>query len=429
VSTKLAVTRRAFDRLRREVERARDEIVAFAADLIRIPTINPPGEGYRECAELLGGRLERFGFDVDYVVAEDRPEHTKEHPRVNVIGRRGDIGARPRVHLNGHIDVVPAGAGWSVDPFGGEVRDGRLYGRGACDMKAGIAAAVYAVECLRRAGIDLAGTAEVSGTVDEESGGYAGVGHLAELGRIGAASTDYVIIPEPLDVDRICVGHRGVYWFEVRAKGRVAHGSMPFLGVNAIERIGRFLDAVRNELEPALRARTTSMPVVPPEARRATININSIHGGQAGQTPQTPCVADSCSAVFDRRFLIEEGFDEARAEIQRLVDRLAEQFPDSTFELEDLMVVHPVQTPSDSPLIHALERSIQTVLGREPAIIASPGTYDQKHIARIGKLEHAVAYGPGILELAHQADEYCEIDDLLRATEVIGLAVLDVMKT
>src|SRR5581483_2904996 len=143
-------------------------------------------------------------------------------------------------------------------------------------------------------------------TVDEESGGLAGVGWLAATGRIASGRTDFVIIPEPLGVDRICVGHRGVYWFEVTARGRIAHGSMPFLGVNAITGMGRFLQRVRDELEPALGARLTAVPVVPPAARHATININGIDGGQPVGGIQTPCVADVCRAVFDRRFLLEE---------------------------------------------------------------------------------------------------------------------------
>ena len=220
---------------------------------------------------------------------------------------------------------MPAGDGWTVDPFGGLVRDGKIYGRGVCDMKAGIAAAVFAAEAIERAGVRLPGTIEISGTVDEESGGFAGVAHLAERGRIAKGRTDFVIIPEPLNVDRICIGHRGVYWFEVTARGRIGHGSMPFLGVSAIDGMGRLLQSVRDELMPALASRRTSVPVVPPGARHATINVNGIEGGQPVDGIQTPCVADLCRAVFDRRFLIEEGFDATKAEIAALVERVAAQ--------------------------------------------------------------------------------------------------------
>jgi succinyl-diaminopimelate desuccinylase len=410
------------DAVRREVENAREEMVDFAAELVRVPSVNPPGDAYREAAEALGRRLAAFGFDVDYLVAADHPDHSDRHPRVNVVGLRRGRGLRPLLHLNGHLDVVPAGDGWSLDPFSGVVRDGRLYGRGTSDMKAGIAAALYAAECVRRAGVALEGSVEVSGTVDEESGGFAGTAFLCETGRISSDRVDHVIIPEPLGVDRICVGHRGVYWFEVTAHGRVAHGSMPFLGVSAIERMGRFLESVRTELLPELARRTTRMPVIPEGARKATLNVNSIVGGQAGQSLQTPCVADRCSAVFDRRFLPEEGFEATKTEIDALLKRMGEGF-----ELRDLMVVHPVETPAGSPLIATLKRTIPEVLGRDATLIASPGTYDHKHVTRLGGISHCIAYGPGILELAHQIDEYCEIEDLVRSTEVLALTLLDLL--
>ena len=416
------------DRVLAAVEAIQDEAVAFTSALIRIPTINPPGECYEDCARFIGQTLGALDFAIEYHAAEGRPEHTRTHPRVNVIGTRAGRTARPLVHLNGHFDVVPAGNGWTVDPFGGEVREGRIWGRGACDMKAGIAAAVFAVEAIRRAGVALNGSVEISGTVDEESGGFAGVAWLAEQGRISADRTDFAIIPEPLYVDRICIGHRGVYWFEVQTRGRIAHGSMPFHGVSAIDHLGLVLERMRTELQPALARRRTEMPVIPPGARQATLNVNGISGGQPVDGIQTPCVADRCRAVFDRRFLLEEGFDRTRAEIVDLLDGLAREVPGFSYDLRDLMVVHPTRTPDGSPVIGALERALQRVLGRS-SLVASPGTYDQKHFARIAGVPHCVAYGPGILDLAHQPDEYCDITDLMDATRVIALAVLELTGT
>jgi succinyl-diaminopimelate desuccinylase len=417
------------DRVLSAVDAAADEIVAFTSALIQVPTSNPPGENYAECARLIGNTLAASGFAVDYVVADGRPEHTSAHPRVNVVGlRRGQV-ERPAVHLNGHFDVVPPGAGWTVDPFEGVVRDGRIYGRGACDMKAGIAAAVFAAEAIRRAGIVLNGSVEISGTVDEESGGFAGAAWLAERRRLSSDRIDYVIIPEPLNVDRICIGHRGVYWFEVITHGRIAHGSMPFLGVSAIEHMGVILDRVRRDLLPVLASRTTAMPVMPPEARHPTLNINGVWGGQPVNHLPTPCVADVCRAVFDRRFLLEEGFEATKAEIEALLQRAAAETPSLAYELRDIMVVHPVQTPNGSPVVASLERHIQQVLGRRATHVASPGTYDHKHVDRIGGIRDCVAYGPGILDLAHQPDEWCGVEDLVNATKVLALTILELTGT
>jgi succinyl-diaminopimelate desuccinylase len=414
----------SIERITAEVDRAADEIVKYTQDLVRIPTVNPPGDQYAACAAFIGDDLNRRGYDVEYIAAEGLPEHTRRHPRVNVVGSRRGSSGGPVVHLNGHFDVVPAGDGWTMDPFAGTIRDGRIYGRGVCDMKAGIAAAVFAMDAIARAGIELPGAVEISGTVDEESGGFAGVAYLARVGRLAAARTDFVIIPEPLNVDRICVGHRGVYWFELTARGRIAHGSMPFLGVSAIEGMNDVIAAIRRDLKPKLRQRITAMPVVPEEARHATININGIDGGQAVDGIQTPCVADRCRAVFDRRFLLEERFEEVHAEIAELIQRT---LGNVDYEVRDLMVVDPVRTPDGSPLVRALDRAIDRVLGTKPRLVASPGTYDHKHVARIAGVRHCVAYGPGELELAHQPDESCSIADLLNATKVLALATLDLM--
>ncbi len=418
---------RAADRVLAEVEAARDEIVAFTADMIRVPTVNPPGDAYPECAELIGRRMARAGLAVQYIAAEGRPEHTAAHPRVNVVGRGEGRADRPRLHLNGHFDVVPPGDGWTVDPFAGVVRDGRIYGRGASDMKSGIAAALFAIEAIRRAGIGLAGAVDISATVDEESGGFAGVAHLCETGVISAAETGYAIIPEPFGPTRVCVGHRGVYWFDIVAHGHAAHGSMSHLGRSAIDDMGTLLEAIRTRLGPDLAARRSDLPVVPDASRHPSLNVNAITGGQAGAATQSPCVADHCVVTFDRRFIPEEDFDEVRAEIERLVAATEHDDPARRFTIKDRMIVHPVHAPPGSPLVAALSNAVGAVCGRPPELVASPGTYDQKHFARIAGIEHCVAYGPGPLEEAHQPDESCAIDDLVASTQVLALTAMELV--
>ena len=410
------------ERIIRAADSLIDEAVEFTRELIRIPTVNPPGEFYEDGARCIGRWLNRAGFTSEYIAAEGMPEHTVRHPRLNVIGRKEGQGAGKTLHLNGHFDVVPAGRGWTKDPFGAEVADGRIYGRGTCDMKAGLAAALFAVEALRRAGVETAGAIEISGTVDEESGGYAGVAYLCKTGRVTAQNTHFAIIPEPLNVDRICVGHRGVYWFDVVTHGRIAHGSMPYLGHSAIDDMGAILEAVRTELQPELARRLTKVPVVPELSRRATLNVNTVSGGQVGEEVQSPCVADRAHAIFDRRFLLEEGFDQAKAEIQRLLESVAARVPGLRYDLSDRMVVHPTATPENSPVTQALQSAISRVLKKEAQIIASPGTYDQKHFDRIGHIPHTVAYGPGILDLAHQPDEWVGIEDLKNSIAVLAIA-------
>ena len=406
------------------VDELADEMVEFTRQLVRIPTVNPPGENYKDCAHFIADKLKDFGYEVSFIEATGRPECSAQHPRINVIGHFHGATFHPTLHFNGHIDVVPPGAGWTLDPFAAEVRNGRIYGRGVTDQKAGIAASLFAIEAIQRAGIRLIGSIEQSATVDEESGGLAGVAYLAEHGFVRPDLVDYVIITEPLDYDRICLGHRGVYWFEVLMHGRIAHGSMPFLGASAIDRMARLIEQVERQLKPKLAGRRTRMPVEPEGARSATINVNSILGGQDPDAPQTPCVADLCRAVFDRRFLIEENLGDVRLEIGDLIETLRAHDAELQYELKDLLIVHPTMTSPESQLVKTMSGAVKQTIGREPPLIASPGTYDQKHFARIAGIEQCIAYGPGILKLAHQRDEYCEIEHLVAACKAMAVGAM-----
>ena len=409
------------DKVVAEVEALRDELVHLTARLVRVPTVNPPGEHYVHAIHMLSEELRRHGYAIEHVAPRGA---AREHPRVNVIARKDGTSPRPTLHFNGHIDVVPAGEGWDRDPFSGAVADGRVWGRGSSDQKAGIAASIFAVEAIRRAGVHLRGTVEQSVTVDEESGGLAGMAELCEQGRISRERTDFVVITEPLGVDRVCLGHRGVYWFEVVAHGRTAHGSMPTLGRNAANAMARFIARVQGELAPRLASRRTAVPVEPASARSPSINLNSLHAGQSVDDEQTPCVPDRAVAVFDRRFIQEESLDDVRAEIASLLDRQRGEDGDIRWEVRERMTVEPVATPREARVVGALGAAIQAVRRQPATLIASPGTYDQKHVVRIAGVEECVAYGPGVLETAHQPNEYVEIADLVDATKVMALATM-----
>ncbi|WP_426043028.1 acetylornithine deacetylase/succinyl-diaminopimelate desuccinylase family protein [Brevundimonas sp. TWP2-3-4b1] len=406
------------------IEQRTDDLVQLTRDLIRFPTINPPGDAYRPCAEYIGDRLKARGFQIEYVRAHGAPGDTDQFPRINIMARWEGSRPGPCVHFNSHIDVVETGSGWTVDPFEGVVRDGRVYGRGACDMKGGLASSIIAVEALIDSGLDLPGALEISGTVDEESGGYGGVAYLAERGWFSKPRVDHVIIPEPLNVDRVCIGHRGVWWAEIETKGRIAHGSMPFLGDSAIRHMNAVMQTFEDKLYPAMAARHSDMPVVPEGARQSTMNINSIHGGQGEDFEglPAPCVADSSRMVIDRRFLIEEQLDDVKGEIVALLDGLVNTRPEFAYQIRDLFEVAPSMADRDGPVASATAQAVERVLGRKAQFVCSPGTYDQKHIDRIGKLKDCIAYGPGILDLAHQPDEWVGIDDMVSAAKVMARA-------
>ncbi|MCB1407230.1 MAG: acetylornithine deacetylase/succinyl-diaminopimelate desuccinylase family protein, partial [Rhodobacteraceae bacterium] len=294
-----------------------------------------------------------------------------------------------------------------------------------CDMKGGLAASIVAVEAFLETFPDFAGAIEISGTADEESGGYGGVAYLAEQGFFSPQRVQHVIIPEPLQKDRVCLGHRGGWWAEIETFGEIAHGCMPFLGDCAVRHMGAVLDTFENRLFPAMAARRTDMPVVPEGARSSTMNINSIHGGQPERAPDSTalpshCVPDSCRIVIDRRYLVEETLDGVRDEITGLLDDLKRDRPRFDYALRELNHVIPSMTDRDAPVARTVAAAISSVLGVEAEFVASPGSYDQKHIDRIGKLKNCVAYGPGLLELAHKPDEYVGVDDMMDSAAVMA---------
>jgi succinyl-diaminopimelate desuccinylase len=232
-----------------------------------------------------------------------------------------------------------------------------------------------------------------------------------------------------LNVDRVCIGHRGVWWAEIETMGRQAHGSMPFLGDSAIRHMSAVLEKFEHQLYPALAARRSDMPVVPPGARQSTLNINSVHGGEGEEFEglPSPCVADSCRIVIDRRFLIEEDLESVRGEVAALLDGLADERKNFRYTMRDLFSVQPSMADRDGPVATATAKAVRRVLGRDAEIVCSPGTYDQKHVDRIGRLKECIAYGPGVLDLAHQPDEWVGIKDMVDSAKVMALSATELL--
>ena len=410
-----------------EIESRKEDLIQLTQDLIRIPTINPPCGNYLEICEYLEKRLKSSGFETQMIRAKGAIADSDKYPRWNIIGRYEGKNSGDCVHFNSHTDVVEVGNGWTTDPFGAELRDGKIFGRGACDMKGGLATSIIAAEAFIATYPNFNGSIEISGTADEESGGFGGVAYLAEKGHF--KNVDHVIIPEPLNVDRVCLGHRGVWWAEIETHGRIAHGSMPFLGDCAVRHMGAVVASFEDKLYPAMAARFTKMPVVPEGAKQSTLNINSIHGGQneGNEGLPAPCVPDSCRMIIDRRFLVEEDLGNVKSEIYDILHELETSREGFRYEIRDMLEVIPSMTDKDAPVVKATAAAIEEVLGKEPDFICSPGTYDQKHIDRIGKLKDCIAYGPGILELAHQPDEYVAVEDMMNSAKVMATAAYNLL--
>jgi len=207
---------------------------------------------------------------------------------------------------------------------------------------------------------------------------------------------------------------------------------MPFLGDCAVRHMGAVLNEFEQSLFPTLAERRTEHPVVPDGARNSTMNINSVHGGleeaEADYTGMpSALVPDRCRLVIDRRFLIEESLDEVRDEVHGILKHVESERDGFRYDVRELYSVLPTVTEKSAPVVSAVAEAIEATLGQTPSYVLSPGTYDQKHIDRIGRLSNCIAYGPGILELAHQPDEYVDIQDMLDATKVMARSLVSLL--
>jgi succinyl-diaminopimelate desuccinylase len=399
------------------VDELAPRLVELLQELIRIPTVNPPGDGYEELCAALRATFDGLGYETEIVrVPEGRLAELAPlgggRPRPSLLATLDGPRPGPTVHLNGHYDVVPVGNDWTRDPFGGELDDGWIYGRGAADMKSGLAAQVIAVEALRRTG--WAGRIVQSAVPDEETVGLenAGMGFLVEQGRLDGA--DAVIITEPFGPDGVGIGHKGAIWGEITIHGKQAHGSSPRLGVNAIEAMARYLARLDAELRPLLEERVTELGVTPPEPR-STLSFDTIAGGAA-----TNIVPDRCTVTFNRRLLPGEDLETARAELLGPLDGLRHSY-------RELYSTEPTLVSADEPVVQAACRAVRA-LGLQPRLLISAGSDDQRFVVHRAGITNSLVYGPGTTALSHVSDERISVGDLVLATKGLALILAEVLQ-
>jgi len=397
------------------VDELSGELVELLQALIRLPTVNPPGEGYEAFVGDFARRLDALGYETQvHRVPDDELETLAPHgnglPRPSLIATLTQ-GDGPTVHLNGHYDVVPVGNDWTRDPFGGELSDGWIYGRGAADMKSGLAAQVIAAEALRRVG--FSGTIVQSAVPDEETVGVrnAGMGWLVEQGLIEG---DALIITEPFGPDGVGIGHKGAIWGEVTIHGKQAHGSSPRLGVNAVEAMARYLARLDAELRPKLEQRVTDYGVTPDEPR-STLSFDTIHGGAA-----TNIVPDRCTVTFNRRLIPGEDLDTAREELLAPLDGLR-------YDYREIYSTEPVLVGEQEPVVQAACRAVRD-LGLEPRILISAGSDDQRFVVNGAGITNSLVYGPGTTGLSHVSDERISVEDLILGTKGLALILADLLE-
>lgn len=413
-----------------QVDLLKDDMIKTLQEMVRIPTVNPPGEGYGDFKEYILQLLDHLGYETEVieVPSELLPELAptgRGLPRYNILGRLfGSNKNGQRVCLNAHYDVVPVGNGWTVDPFGGELIDGKLYGRGSSDMKSGLVMQIFAVEALRRSGIPWFGEIIQCVVPDEETAGNrnAGTGYLVEQGIIGRDTMDAVIITEPFGPDGIGIGHKGAIWGEITVFGKQAHGSQPLRGINAVELMAEFLHLVKEYLQPKLRSRTTDLNVIPEESIHSTLAFDTIKGGV---TPNI--IPDRCSVTFNRRLLPDETVEGARNEIHELLTLMKHKDPRFRYEYREFYTTEHVLVPETIPVAQ-VAKNVITELGMSPKFLITAGTDDQRFVVNDAGIQNCIIYGPGQTSQAHQADEHIDIDDLVISTKALALMMHQMLR-
>ncbi|HEY8475386.1 MAG TPA: M20 family metallopeptidase [Chloroflexota bacterium] len=373
--------------------RRAQEALDLARSLVRIPSENPVGSE-RACAEFVAGWLEQHG--VSPCLDEVQPG------RPNVVARVGE-GPEPPLVFVAHLDTVPAGEGWSVDPFSAEVRDGRLYGRGAADMKGGVAAALVA---FREAATVASGRRPVVflGTVDEEGPHMLGITRLIEQGHVRRDSL--VVCTEPTDL-RLILAHKGAMWYRIRARGRMSHAGNPHLGVDANHGLVATLLAVKEAIG--------DLPHEHPLLGRPSVTIGYMAGGF-----KTNVVPDQAVAEVDVRLVPPMAGGDAEAILAAACRKGEEVVRGVRLEWERMSRDRPpVEADPSSPVAEGLRRAFRVVTGRPVVEAGYPAYTDAAMVAAALGNDQWVLFGPGHLDQAHTVDEWAEAEQIGTAAEVL----------
>lgn len=392
------------ERVLREIQR--EEVVRLAQDLVRIPSyLGIPGVE-TGLAEYIAAYLQRQGVKSELEEIFDG--------RCNVYGSLPGTGRGQRLLFCGHLDTVPP-HNMEIEPFAAYLDDGKIYGRGAVDMKGGLAAMLAAMAALKRAGAVLAGEVHFAGVVGEESPNTSeGARALAAKSKVA----DMAIIGEATSL-HIAAAHKGMEWLKIEVKGKAAHGSVPEKGVNAIIKAARIIQAIEQELVPRLKDR------VHPLLGSPTLNIGRIQGGILNNI-----VPDSCWFSLDRRWIPGETLEDVLGELQAVIDKLKAKDP----ELEAVLVEQqetvgrgPMEIPLDHPLIKALATVIDQQFAARPVTKGVVYWTDAAHLARADI--PTVVFGPGDIAQAHAAVEYIDADQIYQAARIYALTALKVCGT
>ena len=383
-------------------------------ELVKIPTVNPPGENYAEIVDFLDEKCKSLGMKTKVVkVPKRRVEqivsNAEDFPRLNLIAH-WDVGAAKTVHFNAHYDVVPVAGEWRFDnPFSGKIDGEWLYGRGSDDMKDAIAALLFAIQTLQDIDIKPLFNIECSFTCDEETGGQLGAGYIVEKKLVKA---DYVVNCEGGTEMNIGNGHNGVLWFDVVVEGKAAHGSQPDRGVNAFEKTAELV-SVLQRLKRRLKSPDRAFILPDGTERFPTLNIGGTFHGTEGDKVNT--VPARLSFSIDRRITPNEKIELAELELREAIEGACEFYKDLNVDAQAILRIHPCLTDTESPLARGFADAVRMIRHRKPKFKTTAGFTDLHYFVNTGL--QGVGYGPRG-EGGHAINERVFIPDLVRTSAI-----------
>jgi len=392
-----------------------DEEVRFVQELVRVPTDTPPGDNAPH-AERTAELLAKMGLPAEKhpVPAQDVRAYGLQSI-TNLIVRRPFADGGPVIALNAHGDVVPPGEGWTHDPYGGEVVDGKLYGRASAVSKSDFATYAFALRALEAAGVPLKGGVELHFTYDEEFGGELGPGWLLAQ-RL--TRPDYLIAAG--FSHQVVTAHNGCLQFELTLHGLASHAAYPETGIDALQAANRLLSALY-AYNDVLRTRRSAVAGI----THPYLNVGRIEGGS-----NTNVVPGKVVLKIDRRMIPEEDAGAVEAEVRDLVERSVAASPGVRVDIKRLLLAHPLKPlPGSAPLVAAVQKHGQAIFGEPIPLSGTPLYTDVRLYGAHGV--PAVIYGAGprtVLESnAKRADEHLVLDDLRGATKVVARTLLDLL--
>jgi succinyl-diaminopimelate desuccinylase len=387
-----------------------DEMAALLAELVAIPTENPPGKSYCACVDLLEIRLRQAGFSYQRVACSDSCEHARNPPEC-LLARYGD--GQRALYFHGHYDVVPA---QSPEQFRPLREEHFLFGRGSCDMKGGIVAMLYAIAALKEMRADLNGRIALTLVPDEETGGQRGSALLARRGLLGREGIG-MLLPEPTS-GVVWNANRGAISLRVRVLGKPAHVGLQHQGENAFERMCRVVEKLQ-QLKHEVEQRSTKFDIGSRQARNSILLI----GGESGGGTNFNVVPAKCWFTVDRRINPEEDLATEKARLLGVLESCKRD--GIPLEWEIFQEATPAAASNDQALGKSLSRNVQVVTGAAPRFEMCPGLLEIRFYA--AQNIPAYAYGPGLLSVAHGPNEYVDLRRVIETAAIYALTAIDML--